>query len=208
MSNINFKHFPSLQSYEDSIAKMEQCVANIIENKTPEQIWLLEYKDIITTGTSTKKEDILNQDKLPIYTSSRGGQATYHGPGQRIIYPLLKLEDYNNDIRHFITSLELWVVNTLKDYGIDCFTCPKRVGIWTKKGNKEYKIAAIGLRVRKWVSYHGIAVNINPDLKKFSNIIPCGIKEHGVTSLKDLGINISLEDFDKTLIKNFASIKP
>lgn len=207
MSNINFRHFPSLQSYEQSIQEMEQCVANIIENKAPEQIWLLEYKDIITTGTSTKTEDILNHENLPIYTSSRGGQATYHGPGQRIIYPLLNLKDYNNDIRLFITSLETWVVNTLKNYGIDCFTCPKRVGIWTKKGDKEYKIAAIGLRVRKWVSYHGIAVNVNPDLKKFSNIIPCGIKEHGVTSLKDLGINISLEEFDKTLIKNFASVK-
>ncbi len=205
-NKIQIKTFEGLQNYHQSIKNMEETVLNVIAGKEQEQVWLLEYNNLITKGTSTKQEDIINKDKLPIYESQRGGRATYHGKGQRIIYPILKLENRGKDIRGFVTRLETWVSLSLKEFGIECFTCPERVGIWVKKDNKELKIGAIGLRVKKWVSYHGIAININPDLSKFNNIVPCGIKEHGVTSLADLGVNINFSDFDKALLKHLNTL--
>ena len=188
--------------YQYAITQMEERVKHIRENNAKELIWLLEHNPIYTAGSSAKDADLLNHN-LPVYKTGRGGQYTYHGNGQRIAYVMLDIKKRGGDIRSFVKQLENWIIKTLAEFGIKGEIREGRVGVWVKTENSEEKIAAIGIRVKNWVSYHGISININPDLSHYNGIIPCGIKEYGVTSLAKLGVNISMEEFDKELINTF-----
>jgi len=205
---------PGFTPYPDAVAFMEQRVAQIAANEAAELIWLVEHPPLYTAGTGAKREDLLEPDRFPVYESARGGQFTYHGPGQRVMYIMLDLKRRREDIRAFITAVEQWGINSLAGLGIHAERREDRVGIWVAKAANsglplpcaEAKIAAIGLRLRKWVSYHGMAVNISPKLEHFSGIVPCGIAEYGVTSLAQLGKNISFAEWDKIARHEFAQI--
>ena len=185
---------------------MEARVKAIREYTQDELVWLLEHPAIYTAGSSAKNRDLLNNNGFPVYHTGRGGQYTYHGPGQRIIYVLLDLKKRNPDIRRYVKNLEDCVINTLAAFGVKGEIREGRVGVWVKQGNTEQKIAAIGVRVKHWVTYHGVSVNIFPDLSHYDGIIPCGIKEFGITSFESLGIECSLSSFDETFKKSFEAI--
>ena len=190
--------------YDDAIAVMEGTVADIREGTSPEQIWLLEHPPLYTAGTSAKTDDLLS-DKLPVHETGRGGQYTYHGPGQRVGYVMLDLKKSQKtpDIKDYVCKLEQWIIDTLGEFDITGERREGRVGIWVVKPNgSEAKIAAIGVRVRHWVTYHGFSININPDLSHFDGIVPCGINEHGVTSFEDLGIEITIKELEQALQKH------
>ena len=192
--------------YQYAITQMEERVKQIREGSAKELIWLLEHNPIYTAGSSAKDSDLINNNGLPVYKTGRGGQYTYHGNGQRIVYVMLDLKKRGGDIRVFVKQLENWIINTLAEFGIKGEIREGRVGVWVQNGNSEEKIAAIGIRVKNWVSYHGISININPDLRHYNGIIPCGIKEYGITSLAKLGVNVTMEEFDKKLVKIFSLI--
>jgi len=189
--------------YQYAITQMEERVKQIRENNAKELIWLLEHNPIYTAGSSAKDSDLINNNGLPVYKTGRGGQYTYHGNGQRVAYVMLDIKKRGGDIRVFVKQLENWIINTLAEFGVKGEIREGRVGVWVQNGNLEEKIAAIGIRVKNWVSYHGISININPDLCHYNGIIPCGIKEYGITSLAKLGVNVSMEEFDKKLVKAF-----
>lgn len=190
--------------YPDALTRMEQEVLAIQEGASTGLIWLLEHPPLYTAGTSSKSEDLLDHNGFPVYETGRGGQFTYHGPGQRVAYLMLDLNTYNRDLKAYICNLERWILATLKDFDIEGFQRKDRVGIWVfDKNGQEKKIAAIGVRVKKWVTMHGIAINVNPDLSHFSGIVPCGLRQYGVTSLHDLGVNIQMEELDRALQHNF-----
>ncbi|MBP9694393.1 MAG: lipoyl(octanoyl) transferase LipB [Alphaproteobacteria bacterium] len=196
---------PDHISYPDALGKMEQEVFAVQNGQSDGLVWLLEHPPLYTAGTSSKSEDLLDHNGYPVYETGRGGQFTYHGPGQRVAYLMLDLNKYNRDLKAYICNLERWIILTLKDFGIEGLQRKDRVGIWViDKTGQEKKIAAIGVRVKKWVTMHGIAINVNPDLSHFSGIVPCGLKQFGVTSFHDLNINISMNDLDKALQKNFG----
>jgi len=203
-----------LTPYPQALAFMEERVKNIANGKAGELIWLVEHPALYTAGTSAKEQDLLSPNRFPVYKSGRGGQFTYHGPGQRVIYIMLDLKQRREDIRAFITAVEQWGINTLADFGVKAERREDRVGIWVAQNAnpdlplpaREAKIAAIGLRLHKWVSYHGMAVNIAPDLSHYAGIVPCGISEYGVTSMAQLGKNISLQEWDAALKYNFVKI--
>ena len=187
--------------YEDAVAVMEDTVADIRAGSSPEQIWLLEHPPLYTAGTSANPADLVDQ-KFPVYQTGRGGQYTYHGPGQRVAYVMLDLKKRQQtpDIKQYICALEQWVINTLQEFDIKGERRQGRVGIWVvKPDGSEAKIAAIGVRIRHWVTYHGISINLNPDLSHFSGIVPCGIAEHGVTSFEDLGVQATMRQLDAAL---------
>ncbi len=192
--------------YETACAFMEKHIRDIYQGDAPECLWFLEHPPIYTAGISAQPEDLCDPTRFPVYQSGRGGQYTYHGPGQRVIYLMLDLNKRGRDIRHFITQIERWIIVSLKDFGIDGFIRPERVGVWVKHPSskaREDKIAAIGIRMRRWVSFHGVSINLDPDLEHFSGIIPCGITEHGVTSMAALGHTASMAELDQSLIRNF-----
>lgn len=202
-----------LVDYRDAEAIMERRVQQIIERKACETIWLLEHPPTYTAGTSARKEDLLSTNRFPVYSTKRGGQYTYHGPGQRVIYVMLDLNRRGRNVRAFVKTLENWVITTLHHFNITGEIRKGRIGVWVKRPEKpitpngdtaEDKIAAIGLRLRKWVSFHGISINVEPDLDHFSGIIPCGISEHGVTSLVDLGLPVTMDDLDVALKVTFG----
>ena len=182
----------------------------IREGRAKELIWLLEHPPLYTAGTGAKEQDLLNAGSLPVHRTNRGGQFTYHGPGQRVVYVMLDLETRGRDIRSLITHLETWLIDTLAEFNVTGETRRDRVGIWVRRPSKgevvEDKIAAIGLRVSRWVSSHGIALNVDPDLSQFGGIVPCGIRDHGVTSLADLGLPVTLYDVDVALRGSFQRI--
>lgn len=196
--------------YERALDVMSRRVAAIREGKARELVWLLEHPPLYTAGTSAREEDLLDPRGLPIFRTARGGRFTYHGPGQRVAYLMLDLELRGRDIRKFITSIETWLIDVLAEFNVRGEIRPDRVGIWVKRsarGNPvEDKIAAVGLRVSRWVSSHGIALNVDPDLTRFNGIVPCGIREHGVTSLADLGLPVSMYDVDVALRNHFERI--
>ena len=197
-----------LISYEDAIFLMEERVESISSNKKPELIWFLEHPPIYTAGTSANDSDLLEKNIFPVFNTSRGGEYTYHGPGQRIVYVMLNLRERSYDIRTFVSMLEKWITDTLKDVGIDSFLIKENVGVWVnnnKAGYNEEKIASIGLRVRKGITFHGVSLNISPNLENFKGIVSCGNKDKGITSLKKLGVELSMKDIDKILLKNFRS---
>jgi lipoyl(octanoyl) transferase len=197
---------PGLVAYPDALSRMDAHVDAISRGTEPERIWLLEHPPLYTAGTSARDEDLVEPDRFPVFRSGRGGQFTYHGPGQRVAYVMLDLRRRGGDVRAFVAGLERWVIATLGEFGITGERREDRVGVWVRRGQKEDKIAAIGIRVRHWVSFHGISINLNPDLSHFSGIVPCGIREHGVTSLSDLGLAADMTDLDDALRRQFRLI--
>ena len=200
---------PGLVDYQEGIKIMEDQLDRVINSMQPDTIFLLEHKEVYTAGTSHNVEELLKPDLFPVIYTGRGGKFTYHGPGQRIIYPIINLSntDKVKDLKLYITQLEKWIILTLAELAVHAFTIQGKVGIWVKNSrNIESKIGAIGIRVRKWVTYHGIAVNISPNLDNYSGIIPCGINYFPITSLEDMGINISMTEFDIILKKKFIEI--
>jgi len=212
---VEWKTSNNLVPYEDAVAFMEERAGLIYEGKAVEMIWLVEHPPLYTAGTSAKIEDLTDPDRFPVYDSKRGGQYTYHGPGQRVIYVMLDLNKRGRDVRAFVKSLEDWVIQTLAEFSIKGEIREGRVGVWVARDDKpltasgakaEDKIAAIGIRLRKWVSFHGISINVEPDLDHFGGIVPCGISEHGVTSLVDLGLPVTMADLDVALAANFQRL--
>lgn len=196
-----------LVEYEDAVADMESRVAAIREGREDELIWLLEHPPLYTAGTSARAEDLLNPRFL-VHQTGRGGQYTYHGPGQRVAYVMMDLRkrQATPDIKNYVWRLEDWLIRSLAGMGVQGERRSGRVGIWVDEGGgRESKIAAIGVRVRHWVTYHGFSINVNPDLSHFDGIVPCGIQEHGVTSLQALGRKLSLDDVDN-ILKNQLDI--
>lgn len=189
--------------YNDAQQLMEQNLKAVTEGTQPDTVMLLEHQDVYTFGSNSDKEELLNADGIPVIATGRGGKFTYHGPGQRVIYPIIDLRTKEQDLRLYIKQLEGWIIDTLAHFGIKAYTIDGRVGIWVHDGGREAKIGAIGVRVRKWVTYHGIAVNISPDLSKFDGIVPCGISDATVTSLQRLGVDISMQEFDAKLKVEF-----
>ena len=211
---IEWKHTDGLVPYEEALAFMEARVADISAGTASECIWLLEHPPLYTAGTSAKREDLVAPDRFPVYEARRGGQYTYHGPGQRVVYVMLDVAKRGRDVRCFVRDLEHWVINTLAEFNVTGEIREGRVGVWVEREDKpltatgaktEDKIAAIGIRLRKWVSFHGISINVEPDLEHFSGIVPCGITEHGVTSLVDLGLPVTMDDLDVTLKATFET---
>ncbi|WP_306115216.1 MULTISPECIES: lipoyl(octanoyl) transferase LipB [unclassified Roseovarius] len=204
-----------LVGYEAAVAAMEDRVALIAAGKAPEAIWLLEHPALYTAGTSAKPQDLTAPDRFPVHVSQRGGQYTYHGPGQRVIYVMLDVGRRGRDVRRFVQQLETWVITTLDQFNVTGEIRDGRVGVWVTRDDKplsptgakpEDKIAAIGIRLRKWISFHGISINVEPDLEHFSGIVPCGITEHGVTSLVDLGLPVTMADVDVALRRTFSDV--
>lgn len=206
---VNWHTIEGLTDYTYAINEMEDVVNGIINGTQNDTIWLLEHPPIYTVGSSAEEGDLLDvSNEFPIYNAGRGGKHTYHGPGQRVIYLMLSIKKIFNqpDLKKYVYMLEELVIRSLKRFGINSLRREGRVGIWVVGNGTESKIASIGIRVRKWVAYHGIAVNINPDLSHFNAIVPCGIKEFGVTSMSAQGKNISLEDFDIVFKEEFKKL--
>jgi lipoyl(octanoyl) transferase len=194
-----------LQDYEPCLTAMEGTVARIKDGEDSDQIWLLEHPSLYTAGTSANAQDLLSA-QFPVFETGRGGEYTYHGPGQRVAYVMmdLKMQMQTPDIKKYIWMLEEWIIRTLNEFDIKGERRAGRVGIWVVMPNgSESKIAAIGVRIRHWITFHGVSINVNPDLSHFDGIVPCGISGHGVTSMHDLGINITMDELDMALKKNF-----
>jgi lipoyl(octanoyl) transferase len=196
-----------LIDYDTASREMETRVAAIHDGTAPEQVWLLEHPPLYTAGTSAKDEDLIDAAGLPVYRTGRGGQFTYHGPGQRVGYVMLDLKHHGGDIRHYVHDLEEWLIRTLARFQVKGERREGRVGIWVaERDGSENKIAAIGVRVRHWVTFHGVSLNVEPDLKNFDGIIPCGIRQHGVTSLAAQGILVSMPEVDAALRAAFGEV--
>lgn len=190
--------------YERAVAEMERRVAAIRAGSAPELVWLLEHPPLYTAGTSARDTDLLEPGSLPVYRTGRGGQYTYHGPGQRVAYVLLDLKHRGTDVRCFVAALEEWMIRTLARFNLRGERRAGRVGIWIdESGGRESKIAAVGVRVRQWVTYHGVALNVDPDLSHYRGIVACGIREHGVTSLAAQGIAVGMAEVDAALRASF-----
>jgi lipoyl(octanoyl) transferase len=195
-----------LVDYPEAVAFMERRVAEIANHRAGELVWLLEHPPIYTAGTSADPSDLLDA-RFPVFETGRGGQFTYHGPGQRVAYVMLDLRRRKADVRGFVRNLEEWLIRTLAHFGVKGERREGRVGIWVvRPDGGEDKIAAIGVRVRRWVSYHGVALNVSPDLSHFSGIVPCGVRGHGVTSLAELGVHSSMAEVDDALRRDFKSV--
>lgn len=204
-----------LTDYEEAVAFMEARAEAIRAGTAEECIWLVEHPPLYTAGTSAKVQDLTDPDRFPVYTSKRGGQYTYHGPGQRVAYVMLDVAKRGKDIRKFVHQLEEWVIATLDQFNVKGEIRDGRVGVWVVRDDKpktvtgadpEDKVAAIGIRLRKWVSFHGLSINVEPDLDHFTGIVPCGITEHGVTSLVDLGLPVTIDDVDVALKTTFEQV--
>lgn len=199
--------------YLTAVAEMEARVAKIADGSASEAIWLLEHPPLYTAGPSARREDLTDPDRFPVFETKRGGQYTYHGPGQRVAYVMLDLSKRGRDLHQFVTAIEDWVIATLAEFNVTGERRAGRVGVWVERPEKapnpdgslrEDKIAAVGLKMRRWVSFHGLSINVEPDLDHFNGIVPCGIKEHGVTSLVDLGLPVTMGDLDNALKRTFA----
>ncbi len=209
---------PGLTPWPEAVAAMEARAAAIREGRAGEAVWLVEHPPLYTAGTSARAEDLVQPDRFPVFAAGRGGQYTYHGPGQRVVYVMLDLDRRGRDVRAFVAALEAWVIAALAEFGVRGEVRPGRVGVWVTRPDRapgpdgaprEDKIAAIGVKLRRWVSFHGLSINVEPDLSHYDGIIPCGIRAHGVTSLVDLGLPVSMADLDMALhghfIRNFAA---
>jgi len=196
--------------YAAALAWMEARAEAIARGAAPECVWLLEHPPLYTAGTSARPEDLVAPDRFPVHATGRGGQYTYHGPGQRVAYVILDLDRRSRDLRAYVASLEAWLIETLAAFNVRAERREDRVGVWVRRPEKgpgvEDKIAAIGIRVRRWVSFHGISLNVEPDLAHFDGIVPCGVREHGVTSLVDLGLPVSMAEVDMQLRAAFEAI--
>lgn len=212
-----WKILPGLSDYENTLSLMEERVAAISRGEADEAIWLLEHPPLYTAGTSARREDLTDPDRFPVHQVGRGGQYTYHGPGQRVIYVMLDVGKRGRDVRCFVRAMENWVIATLAEFNLRGEIRPGRVGVWITRTDRpanadgtpaEDKIAAIGVKLRRWVSFHGISINVEPDLSHFSGIVPCGIRDHGVTSLVDLGLPVTMTDLDVALAATFPRFFP
>jgi lipoyl(octanoyl) transferase len=197
---------PGLLPYPEAVAFMEARVAEIAAGRAPELVWLVEHPPIYTAGTSASDGDLLDA-RFPVFRTGRGGQFTYHGPGQRVVYLMLDLKRRKPDVRAFVHDLEEWLIGALALLGVQGERRADRVGIWVERGDgREDKIAAIGVRIRHWVTFHGVALNVSPDLSHFAGIVPCGVRGHGVTSLADLGLKTSMREADAALRRSFSDV--
>ncbi|WP_448952913.1 lipoyl(octanoyl) transferase LipB [Labrys neptuniae] len=207
---VQWQVLPGLRPYEETIAAMETRAAAIADGTADECVWLLEHPPLYTAGTSAHREDLVAPDRFPVHETGRGGQYTYHGPGQRVAYVMLDLKRRRQDVRRLVAALEAWLIDTLWAFHVRGERREDRVGVWVRRPERgigaEDKIAAIGIRLKRWVSFHGIAINVEPELEHFSGIIPCGVRDHGVTSLVDLGLPVTLEDVDLALRRAFEPI--
>ncbi len=212
MDQVEWTTLPGLSDYAETLAAMEARVAAIQQGQAPEAIWLLEHPPLYTAGTSAKPADLVDPGRFPVHPVGRGGQYTYHGPGQRVVYVMLDVGRREKDVRCFVRHLENWVIAALAEFNVKGEIRPGRVGVWVTRPEKprladgtlaEDKIAAIGIKLRRWVSFHGISINVEPDLSHFSGIVPCGIRDHGVTSLVDLGLPVTMADLDMALRTTF-----
>lgn len=212
---VEWRISDGLTDYDEAVAFMEARADAIARGEAEELIWLVEHPPLYTAGTSARREDLIEPDRFPVYESRRGGQYTYHGPGQRVGYVMLDLTKRGRDVRKFVADIEAWVIAALAEFNVTGHIRAGRVGVWVERDDKprtvtgalaEDKVAAIGLRIRKWVSFHGLSINVEPDLSHFSGIVPCGITEHGVTSLVDLGLPVSMQDVDVALQKTFGDV--
>jgi lipoyl(octanoyl) transferase len=197
--------------YPEAVEAMEARAAAIAEGRAGELVWLLEHPPLYTAGVSAKPADLIDPGRFPVYPSGRGGQFTYHGPGQRVAYVMLDLGRRQKDVRAFVAALEAWLIGALGRFNVEGLVRPGRVGVWVERKSpgvppREDKIAAIGVKLRRWVSFHGVSLNIEPDLAHFSGIVPCGVSEHGVTSLVDLGLPVTLDEADAALKAAFAEV--
>lgn len=206
---------PGLTEYRSAERWMEARARAIAQDQAGECIWLVEHPPLYTAGTSAKITDLTEPDRFAVHQTRRGGQYTYHGPGQRVAYTLLDVGRRGRDVRAFVQDLEAWVIATLDTFNVRGEIRPGRVGVWVQRPEKppqadgtpaEDKVAAIGIRLRKWISFHGLSINVDPDLSHFSGIVPCGITDHGVTSLVDLGLPVSMEDLDVALKRSFDKV--
>jgi lipoyl(octanoyl) transferase len=204
-----------LTAYDDAVAFMEDRVASIREGNAPELVWLVEHPPLYTAGTSAQAADLLDANRFPVFASGRGGEYTYHGPGQRVAYIMLDLKRRREDVRAFVAALEAWIIGALEHFNVKGERREDRVGVWVARPEKpplpdgrpaEDKIAAIGIRLRRWVSLHGIALNVEPNLSHFSGIVPCGVTGYGVTSLVDLGLPVTMADADVALRTAFVDV--
>lgn len=210
--SIEWRISDTLVAYPDALAFMEQRAADIREGAAPETVWLLEHPPLYTAGTSADPSELLDGNRFPVFETGRGGRYTYHGPGQRVAYVMLDLKKRGQDVRKYVHDLEEWVIRSLMGFNVIGERRDGRVGIWVRRGSsanpisREDKIAAIGVRIRRWVTFHGISINVEPDLEHFSGIVPCGIGEHGVTSLWDLGVTATMPDVDNQLRESFRDV--
>ncbi len=202
---IRWDEAPGLMPYDTAISRMNAEVA-AIGTGASELIWLVQHPPIYTAGTSAKAADLVDASRFPVYETGRGGQYTYHGPGQRVAYVMLDLKKRGNDVRRFVAGLEDVIIITLAEFNIIGERREDRVGVWVRRGEREDKIAALGIRVRKGVTFHGLSVNLSPDLSHFGGIVPCGVTEHGVTSFADLGKNTTMAELDLALKSSFSKI--
>lgn len=199
---VEWRIFESQLDYEEALAMMDERVAAIAAGEAREAVWLLEHPALYTAGTSASPEDLLDP-RFPVFAAGRGGQYTYHGPGQRVGYLMLDLKHRGRDVRAYVQTLEGWIIATLAAFGVEGFTREGRIGVWVAVPGGEAKIAALGVRVQQWVTSHGICLNVAPDLSHYAGIVPCGIREFGVTSLKALGVDASMAEVDAALKQHF-----
>ncbi len=202
---------PTPVAYPDAVAAMEARVQAIVEGKAGELVWLLEHPPLYTAGVSAKPGDLLDGQRFPVFQTERGGQFTYHGPGQRVAYVMLDLRERGRDVRLFVQALEAWVIGALAEFNVRGELRDGRVGVWVERrapgfAPREDKIAALGVKLRRWVSFHGISLNVEPDLSHFAGIVPCGVTEHGVTSLVDLGRTVGMDEADAALKVSFERV--
>ena len=204
-----------LTDYPTAMQSMENRVAGILSKELGEQVWLLEHPPLYTAGTSANESDLLDHNRFPVFEARRGGEYTYHGPGQRVAYAMLDLNTRERDVRKYVNQLEEWIILTLAEFGVKGERRKGRVGVWVVRPDRpplpdgspaEDKIAAIGVRIRRWVTFHGISINVEPDLTHFNGIVPCGISDYGVTSLVDLGIPVTMADVDIALRETFSQV--
>ena len=206
LNAVEWRIEPAPIAYPRAVAEMEARVAGIRAGENPEMVWLLEHPALFTAGTSARPADLTGLIDLPVFETGRGGEYTYHGPGQRIAYVLLDLKARGPDVRAYVGQLEAWLIATLAEFGVAGERRADRVGVWVRDGSGEAKIAAIGVRIRRWVSYHGVSLNVAPELDHYRGIVPCGIREHGVTSLAALGVTATMADVDAALRRTFDDI--
>lgn len=213
MSDIEWKISDEIIPYQYAVDFMENRVAQIYDGSAKQLVWLLEHPPVYTLGTSANEKDVIGNNDIEVIKSGRGGQVTYHGPGQRVIYLMLDLRKHGQDVRKFVCNVEKWIIATLEQFGVKGAIRDGRVGVWVDTPQndgsiREEKIAAIGLRIRKWVSFHGASINLNPDLSHFGGIVPCGLSpdEFGVTSINSINTNINMSDLDQALKTNFTKI--
>ncbi len=203
---VEWKTSDALVDYPQAVAFMEARAAEIAEGRAGELVWLLEHPPIYTAGTSAKDSDLIDA-RFPVHRTGRGGQFTYHGPGQRVGYVMLDLKQRKPDVRKYVHDLEEWLIRTLAQFNVKGERREGRVGIWVARdGGREDKIAAIGVRVRRWVTFHGVSLNVEPDLSHFDGIVPCGIRQHGVTSFHDLGLPVTMADVDVAMRVAFEDV--